>query len=120
MGLSLSEIEQRINLHIERHKVLTSNIANTDTPNYKAKDINFDKVLNQEVKQLAVTHEKHITGPGQSGEIITKKGGEWEDGNNVELNEEIAKMTENKIMHDFYIARFSGYAKKFKMAIRTK
>jgi flagellar basal-body rod protein FlgB len=121
MGLSLSEIEQRIKLHIERQKVITSNIANADTPNYKAKDINFDNALNQEVKQLAVTHEKHITGgAGQSEEIITKKEGAWKDGNNVELNEEMAKMSENKIMHDFYIARFSGYVKKFKMVIRTR
>ena len=121
MGLSLSVIEQRIKQHAERQKVITSNIANADTPNYKSKDINFDKTLKQEVKQLAVTHEKHITGgPGQAGEIITKKGGAWKDGNNVELNEEVAKMTENKMMHEFYLARFAGYAKKFKMAIRTK
>ena len=121
MGLSLPEIEQRIKLHNDRQKIITSNIANSDTPNYQSKDIDFTKALNNEKKQLAVTHEQHITGgPGQSGEIITKKEGAWKDGNNVELNEEIAKMTENKLMHDFYIARFSGYVKKFKMAIRTK
>ncbi len=120
MGLSLSEIEQRIKLHVERQKVITSNIANADTPNYKSKDIDFNKALNQEVEQLAATHEKHITGPGQSGEIIAKKEGEWKDGNNVELNEEMAKMSENQILHDFYIARFSGYTKKFKQIIKTE
>ncbi len=83
MGLSLSEIVQRINLHIERHKVITSNIANADTPNYNAKDINFDKALNQEVNKITVTHENHISGPGQSGEITTKKDGAWKDSNNV-------------------------------------
>ncbi len=118
--MGLSDYEQLIQLHVKRHTIITSNIANADTPNYKAKDIDFNKALNQEVKQLAVTHEKHIAGgPEQSGEIITKKGGEWKDGNNVELNEEIAKMTENKLMHDFYIARFSGYVKKFKQVIKT-
>ena len=121
MGLRLPEIEQRIKLHIDRQKLLTSNVANAETPNYKSKDIDFNKALNNEKKQLAVTHEKHITGgPGQSGEIITKDEGAWKDGNNVELNEEIAKMQENKIMHDFYVARFSGYVKKFKMVIGTR
>ena len=120
MGLSLSEIVQRINLHIERQKVITSNIANSDTPNYKAKDINFDKALNQEVNQIAATHEKHITGGlEQSGALITKKEGAWKDGNNVELNEEVAKMSENQILHEFYVARFSGYVKKFKQIIKT-
>jgi flagellar basal-body rod protein FlgB len=119
MGLSLSEIEQRIKLHVDRHKLLTSNIANADTPEYKAKDINFEKALNKEVNGVAVTHEKHFAGKaGQSAEIIEEKGGAWQDGNNVELNEEIAKMSENKILHDFYIARFAGYVKKFKMAIK--
>ncbi len=121
MGLSLTEIEQRIQLHTERQKVLSSNVANAETPNYKSKDIDFNKALNNEKKQLAVTHEKHITGgPGQSGIIVTKDDGAWKDGNNVELNEEIAKMSENKIMHDFYMARFAGYAKKFKMVISTR
>ena len=121
MGLSLPEIEQRIKLHTERQKVLASNVANAETPNYKSKDIDFNKALDNEKKQLAVTNEKHITGgAGQSGEIITKEGGAWKDGNNVELNEEISNMQKNKIMHDFYIARFSGYAKKFKMIISTE
>ncbi len=121
MGLSLSEIEHRIKQHIDRQKLLTSNIANAETPNYKSKDIDFSKALNNEAKQIAVTHENHISsGSGQTGEIVTKKEGSWKDGNNVELNEEIGKMQENKIMHDFYVARFSGYIKKYKMAINTK
>jgi len=110
-----------INLSCLIIKARLYNIANADTPNYKSKDINFDKALNQEVSQLAATHEKHIKGgPGQSGEIITKTDGAWKDGNNVELNEEMAKIRENNKMHDFYLARFSGYIKKFKMAIRTR
>ncbi len=120
MGLSLQEIERRINLHIDRQQLLASNIANSETPNYKAKDINFDKALNKEVSQLAATNEKHIQKPLNSGEIVTKEGGEWKDGNNVELNEEIGKMSVNKILHDFYVARFSGYVKKYKMAISNR
>ncbi len=120
MGLSLSEIVQRINLHIERQRVISSNIANSDTPNYRAKDINFDKALNLEVNGIAKTHEKHITGGlEQSGAIITKKEGAWKDGNNVEINEEVAKMSDNQLLHEFYMARFSGYVKKFKQVIKA-
>ncbi len=118
--MGLPEIEQRIKLHNERQKVITSNIANADTPNYKAKDIDFDKALNKEKQQLAVTHENHVTnGQGQSGKIITKEEGAWKDGNNVELNDEIAKMTENQLMHNFYISRFASYVKNIDLILKS-
>lgn len=118
--MKLPEIEQRIKLHVERHKVLTSNIANVDTPDYKAKDIDFSKTLNKEKEHLAVTHEKHIAGAGQAEMVTRGTNSSWKDGNNVELNEEIAHMSENRLLHDFYMERFSGYVKKFKMIIRTR
>ncbi len=121
MKLSLPVIEERIKLHMERQKLLASNIANAETPNYKAKDINFEKALNNEVSKVAVTHENHMQGNTMNtGEVEIKKDGSWKDGNNVELNEEIAKMSVNKMLHEFYTARFSGYVKKYKMAITTR
>lgn len=118
--MKLSEIEQRINLHVERHKVLSSNIANVDTPDYKAKDIDFSQALNKEKNQMAVTHEKHIGGAGQPETITRDTNSPWKDGNDVELNTEIAHMSENQLLHDFFMDRFAGYVKKFKMIISTR
>ena len=37
--------EQALKLRAQRNEVLSSNIANADTPNYKARDINFADAL---------------------------------------------------------------------------
>ena len=41
----LSVYSQALNLRTQRHQVLASNIANADTPNYKARDFNFESAM---------------------------------------------------------------------------
>ena len=71
-----------------RQKVIASNIANADTPGYKAKDIKFDNFLKKEVK-LVTTDPKHISRNNSTrvkGKIISEHNPSWGDRNNVELN----------------------------------
>ncbi len=87
-----------------RHRVLTSNVANVDTPNYKAKDINFKEFVEGADIELTTTSPMHIGAGsgavGGSGDIRETTSGQWGDGNNVELDMEVAKMTENGLLHD--------------------
>ena len=57
--------EQALLLHGQRLGVLATNLANADTPNYKARDIDFSAVLAHERGEtpmpLQVTHGAHIT-----------------------------------------------------------
>jgi len=105
-----------------RQKVIASNIANSDTPGFKAKDVKFNNLFGKEMK-LSATNPKHI-GAGKSGEISSRTEVEdnlsWEDRNNVELNVEVAKMTENALLHDTAVTILSSKIKMFKNAIRTK
>ena len=70
--------QQAVALRQERHEVLASNIANADTPDYKARDIDFASQLKQAVEQgrraadpeqqglaLARTAVRHIEGKVQ-------------------------------------------------------
>ena len=41
----VSVYSQALNLRTQRHQVLASNIANADTPNYKARDFNFTTAM---------------------------------------------------------------------------
>jgi flagellar basal-body rod protein FlgB len=41
--------QSALRLRAQRQEIIASNIANADTPNYKAKDINFAKALNEAV-----------------------------------------------------------------------
>jgi len=57
--------EQALLLHGQRLGVLAANLANADTPGYKARDIDFSAVLSQTQGAtqlpLQVTHVAHLT-----------------------------------------------------------
>lgn len=115
----LERIVQAANI---RQKVISSNIANSDTPGYKAKDVKFNNLLGKEMK-LAATDTKHI-GFRKSGEVSARTEVEdnlsWEDRNNVELDVEVAKMTENSLLHDAAVTVLSSKIRMYKNAMRTK
>ncbi|MDH5471445.1 MAG: flagellar basal body rod protein FlgB [Gammaproteobacteria bacterium] len=88
-----------------RTQLLTSNIANADTPGYKARDIDFNNVL-QNVQsdqlRLQVTSEKHI--PVSANELdhsikfrIPEQSSA--DGNTVDVQKEKAAFAENTIRY---------------------
>lgn len=111
-------------LHIAniRHGIIASNIANVDTPNFKARDIKFNNVLKDETLPVVVTNSKHIgsTDTMISGEIKIEAMNPWLDGNTVELDVEVAKMTENAMLFQAGISLFSKKIKMFKDALRTR
>lgn len=103
-----------------RHGVIASNIANVDTPLYKAKDIKFDMNLQEEVIALKVTNAKHISNVASpiSKEVKYEENQPWLDENNVELDMEIAKMTENALLYQAGANMLSAKIKMFKNALR--
>jgi len=105
-----------------RQKVISSNIANADTPGYKAKDVKFDNLLGKEIK-LLTTDGKHLGGSGSggaSGKTSVEENLSWEDRNNVELNVEVAKMTENALLHDAAVTILASKIRMYKMAISRR
>ncbi len=103
----------------ERQKVLASNIANAETPGYKAKDIKFDTVVGNEMK-LLTTSPGHIrkTGSSGSGRVEVDNRPSWGDGNNVELNNELAKMQENLLRHNAAIKIINKKISMYQSAIK--
>ena len=102
-----------------RQKVIASNIANADTPGYKAKDVKFGSVV-EKAGRILTTDPKHISkgkGSGISANITVEETPSWGDANNVELNVEIAKMTENSLLHNAAVTILSKKIKMFKAAI---
>ena len=63
--------EKALSFRAQRGEVLANNIANADTPNYKARDIEFSSVLKGQLEKrsapgLERTHERHIAAEGVS------------------------------------------------------
>lgn len=114
-------LEQIIRQATVRHRVISSNIANVDTPGYKAKDVSFAKVLGNELG-MATTSPKHLQAAGSTaggGEIQTDDAQPWLDKNNVEMDQEVAKMTENVLRHQAGVTLLSTRKQMFKTALRT-
>jgi flagellar basal-body rod protein FlgB len=104
-----------------RHRVLSSNIANTDTPNYRAKDVDFKSFLAREKTRLVVTDPRHISTAGggeSSGDITPGTSQSWGDGNNVELDMEIAKLTENGLLYQAAVRLLSIKIGIFRNALK--
>lgn len=56
----LNQLEHVLNFHVERHGVLSGNLANADTPGYLPRDIGFAQQLHG--THLAMTQPAHIQG----------------------------------------------------------
>ncbi|EPZ52034.1 MULTISPECIES: flagellar basal body rod protein FlgB [Bacteriovoracales] len=108
---TLKALAASLNLRQIRHEVLTSNIANADTPGYKAKRVDFEEALARALDvdgnlEMLTSEEKHFD-VGNGGfenlqpEIYDDPNGiVSEDGNTVDRDAEMAKMAENKILYD--------------------
>ncbi len=104
-----------------RQKVLASNVANAETPGYKGRDIKFGKFLGKEMK-LITTKPEHVSNAGNNGvngKVVVNGNPSWGDGNNVELNAEVAKMQENSLTHNAALKILGTKIKMFKTAISS-
>ncbi|MFY9328974.1 MAG: flagellar basal body rod protein FlgB, partial [Georgfuchsia sp.] len=106
-----------------RQQLIASNIANADTPGYKAVDIDFQEALriarsvtNTAPLTLSNTTTSHLQGQTQfSAPPYPLKyhtpSQPSVDGNTVEMDVERAKFAENSVMWEFSRDRVSGHFK---------
>lgn len=115
--------ETALGVRAYRQQLIASNIANADTPGYKAVDIDFQEALriarsiaNTPPLSLATTASGHIQGEAQNSlppyplkyHVPTQPSA---DGNTVEMDVERAKFAENAVMWEFSRDRVSGHFK---------
>jgi flagellar basal-body rod protein FlgB len=87
--------EKALTVRGQRMEVLARNIANADTPNYKAQDIDFKAMLQEaKTEYITATNEKHYAGiqdaPDNGMRYRTPFNSSF-DGNTVEMNVEQAQ-----------------------------
>lgn len=87
--------EQALNMKASRLEVLAKNIANADTPGFKAQDVNFQKVLSAQsgIAAMTTTHARHLKTSLVNGDglVYTNPYNQSLDGNTVEIAMEQAK-----------------------------
>ena len=103
---TISLLQRSLNLRSQRHKVLSANIANIDTPNYKAFDVVLEDAFSQSRPgagnvQLKRTHGSHLPVQNKSLDRVTLKQTKEPafslraDGNTVDLDKTMGDMAEN-------------------------
>lgn len=110
-------LAQALDYSATKQNVISQNIANVDTPNYKSKEVlPFKTVLSNEMdNETHLTNSKHIpfsTSNNNSITIVNKNSQYNESGNSVDLDQEMTELAENQI---YYNALVEGISAKFQM-----
>lgn len=124
------DFQQRaLGLRAYRNEVLASNVANADTPQYKAVDFDFNQALAESTElqrrrslEMSQTNSRHL-----HGNVHTVNGAELQyrqavqpsiDGNTVDMDVERAKFTDNSLRYQttttFLNRRISGLSEAIK------
>ena len=118
--------EQALNFRIQRAEVLANNIANADTPGYKARDLDFGLVLAQANEsqhvRMNTTSNKHLNGlvdsDGDSQMLYRNPSQPSIDGNTVDDEAETAQYMENAMQFQASFRFLDGRFKAVISAIR--
>lgn len=118
--------EKALNMQAYRARILGANLANADTPGYKAKDLDFKAAMSQAetaslVQPLTVTNEMHIQPEGYAfgAELLYRQPLQPSlDGNTVETQVEMAEFTENSMRYLTSLQILSGRFNKMISALR--
>ncbi|MFI3186774.1 MAG: flagellar basal body rod protein FlgB [Methylococcaceae bacterium] len=102
----------------KRSEILAANLANADTPNFKARDLDFKSILKQSVASgvsMERTQAGHITPQQQlfGANVMYRNPNQVSlDGNTVEPHIEQARYAENSVQYQaslqFISSKFSG------------
>lgn len=118
-----------LSLRAYRQQVLASNVANADTPNYKARDIDFRAALQgalggrSPALGMARTAGAHLPG----ADPATRPGGPLQyrtetqssvDGNTVDLDTERAQFAENSIHYEASLTFINNYLRMMQSAVQ--
>ncbi len=121
---------KHLSFRSDRQNVISSNIANVNTPAYKTKDLVFEDELSRANKQkdldLFVTNTKHIN-PSlnqidklNEPRLVEVKGlKEQNDGNNVSLDNQMSEMSKNKIIFDAIQSSIKKDSRLFRSVVES-
>ena len=107
---TISILSKALDLRSRKHDVIVSNIANMDTPNYKA----FDVIVEEEMNKAVGTERKLKLNKTQPGHLLPQKSlsdglqiklaeppqfSLRADGNTVDIDKSMANLAENSLMY---------------------
>ncbi|MFB6466633.1 flagellar basal body rod protein FlgB [Cytobacillus sp. Hz8] len=121
---TFTTLENALNYSSLKQKVISQNIANVDTPNYKAKDVSFQAVFQSALDGSMSAHRtnsKHIefAQTSTTNPIVNQKNVSYNDnGNSVDMDKEMADLATNQIYYNAMIDQMNGKFSSLQNVIR--
>jgi flagellar basal-body rod protein FlgB len=134
-GTTINLLGKSVDMRVKNQNLISSNVANAETPNYVPKTLAFEDELQGALKGArgkgqfsAAPHARHIPIRGSAsgnslgsvtGKVIeTPASTPGKDGNAVELENEMGKMAENQLMFNASVQMLSKKFEGLRSAIR--
>ena len=123
---NMSYIEKGLDAAWTRNQVISNNIANVDTPNFKSSKVEFESIFKSALEQDAFTAKRtcegHINFSSQIDDVspvIVQNSSTTmrSDGNNVDIDYENSELAKNAIYYETLIEKISSEFARLKMAI---
>jgi flagellar basal-body rod protein FlgB len=121
-------LEQVLNFAQSRHKVLASNLANIDTPGYRTKDMSpdaFQARLKEAVDERNKAGQPVSMASWSEGDPVAKVGTTldgilYHDQNNRGLEQQVAAIADNELVHNTALAIMASQFKLLDAAVSEK
>jgi flagellar basal-body rod protein FlgB len=128
---TIQALAASLNFRQMRQEIISSNIANADTPGYKAKRVDFESALSRALDvdgnmKMNTSGDRHYdVGSGGFDNLEPdiyedSNGVVSEDGNTVDREAEFARMAENKILYDAAVQLLNKKLGLLKYAIQSE
>jgi flagellar basal-body rod protein FlgB len=105
-----------------RNDVISQNIANADTPGYKRKEVQFEEYLNSEMKHSRIENGMSRLSGGKGIKVVNdhENYSYRLDGNNIDIEREMAQMAMNTLRYNTLIQRMNGQFAKLRNVIKGR
>lgn len=124
-GNIITNLERSLDYAAAKNRAISSNIANVDTPGYKAKDVVFKQALNEvmnqslEAKRTDARHIPFSNSNLSSYHVVTRNNTVYNhNGNNVDIDKEMTELAKNQIYYHSLIDRLNGKFNSLQTVIR--
>lgn len=115
---NINLVNKAIDATLTRKELISQNISNVDTPNYKRQDINFESVLAKELKnkEISEINLSHLEAP-----IYTDKqmSSYRMDGNNVDIEVERSEETKVELRYNTLVTRITAQLNRLETTLQN-
>lgn len=110
-------LEQGMSVLWQKQQIISQNISNSDTPDYNCKYLEFSGVLREKLRANgSIKQELNL----RQEIVIDTYTRDQFDGNNVDLDTQMAELTNTQIQYDALINSMNGNFSRMRSAIVTK